>query len=46
MEVDLGKKGNYEIYLLDSDNDGTLIKTTSELKFDMSVHSSILIKEI
>jgi len=46
IELNFGKNGNYEIYLLDSEHDGELIKTTDELKFDMKIHSSVLIKEI
>lgn len=44
--VDLGKKGKYEIYLLDDTHDGTLIATTEELTFDLKVQSAVLIKEI
>jgi hypothetical protein len=44
--VDLGKKGTYEIYLLDDTHDGTLVTTTEELTFDMKVQSAVLIKEI
>lgn len=46
VELNFGKKGNYEIYLLDNEHDGELIATTDNLKFDMKIHSSILIKEI
>lgn len=44
--VDFGKKGKYEIYLLDDTHDGTLIATTEELTFDLKVQSAVLIKEI
>lgn len=46
INIDLNKKGTYEIYLLDSKHNGELIKTTEQLEFDMSVNSVILIKEI
>ena len=45
VKLDFGRCGNYEIYVLDSEKDGELIGTTSDLTFDMSIHSSILIKE-
>ena len=46
VSVDFGKKGKYEIYLLDETHDGTLIATTEDLSFDMKVQSAVLIKEI
>ncbi len=46
VSVDFGKKGKYEIYLLDETHDGTLIATTEDLTFDMKVQSAVLIKEI
>ena len=46
ISIDFGKKGKYEIYLLDKDHDGELVKTTDNLNFNMKVHSCILIKEI
>lgn len=46
VSVDFGKKGTYEIYLLDETHDGTLIATTEKLTFDMKVQSAVLIKEI
>ena len=45
IAVDFGKEGEYEIYLLDSEHDGELIGTVSELKFAMKPCSCILIKE-
>lgn len=45
ITVDFGKKGIYEIYLLDREHNGEQIKTTDNLNFDMRVHSVILIKE-
>ena len=46
IEVEFPEGSNYEIYLLDKDNDGTLIKTTDDLSFTMDVNTCILIKEI
>lgn len=46
VKVDFGKTGNYEIYLLDSDHDASLIKTTENLEFTMPTQSAVLIKEI
>ena len=45
VTLDFGRCGNYEIYLLDSEKNGELVGTTSDLTFDMSIHRSILIKE-
>ncbi len=46
ISIDFGKKGIYEIYLLDEEHDAELVATTDSLKFDMANHSAILIKEI
>lgn len=46
IKVDFAKDGKYEIYLLDKEHDGTLVKTTENLTFTIDVHSCILIKEI
>ena len=46
VSLDFGKKGKYEIYLLDDTHDGTLVATTEDLTFDMKVQSAVLIKEI
>ncbi len=46
VTVDYGKQdAEYEIYMVDEEHNGELIKTTSELTFDMPIHSMILIKE-
>jgi hypothetical protein len=45
-EVDFGKQGNYEIYLLDETHDGELISTTADLNFTLKNQTCILIKEI
>lgn len=46
VSVDFGRKGKYEIYLLDEDHDGELIATTEELTFELQNLSAVLIKEI
>ncbi len=46
FSVDFEKNGKYEIYLLDENNDGELIKTTSDLSFIMKANSCVMIKEI
>ena len=46
FEVDFGRGGNFEIYMLDEDHDGELVATTSDLKFSLPIHASVLIKEI
>ncbi len=45
IQIDFGKAGEYEIYLLDGGHNGELVNTTSDLNFDMKVNSCILIKE-
>lgn len=45
VEIDLGRAGKYDIYLLDKEHSGELVKTTGELKFTMPVHSAVMIKE-
>ena len=47
VKLDFGKKNaKYEIYAVDKDNNGELIKTTNDLTFDMPINSMILVKEI
>lgn len=46
IQIDFGRTGRYEIYLLDEENDGTLIKTTNNLVFNIKLYNSILIREI
>ncbi len=43
--VDLGKKGEYEIYKVDSTYNGELIKVTDNLDFNMKLFDMVLIKE-
>ncbi|MBQ2968267.1 MAG: hypothetical protein IJE10_09140 [Clostridia bacterium] len=46
VNIDFGKEGKYEIYLLDAEHDGTFAEITDNLTFKMDVCSSILIKEV
>lgn len=46
VEVDFGRSGNYEIYLLDKEHSGDMVKVTDELNFTMENQTCILIKEI
>ena len=46
ITVDLGKDGEYEIYLLDDNHDAELMKTTTDLSFVMKENSCIMIKEV
>ncbi len=46
IKIDFGRKGKYEIYLLDEENTNTHICTPDDLTFDMKPNSCILIKEI
>lgn len=45
VRIDFGKDGEYEIYLLDKDHNGELVKITDNLTFTMTPCSCILIKE-
>ncbi|MBR5508266.1 MAG: hypothetical protein IKV88_09480 [Clostridia bacterium] len=44
--VDFQRKGRYEIYLLDKDNDGSLIGITEDLHLTIDANMCIMIKEI
>ncbi len=46
IKLDFGRKGQFEVYLLDKDHDGELMGTTEELIFTLPVHSCLKIKEI
>ena len=46
IKLDFGKQSEYEIYLVDKDHDGELVKTIKDLVFYMKNQSLILIKEI
>lgn len=45
FNVDFGRSGDYEVYLLDNEHDAELIKQTSDLTFTLKVNTAILIKE-
>ncbi len=45
FEVDFGRNGEYEIYLVDEEHNGELVKTTADLTFTMKPNSFIMIKE-
>lgn len=46
IAVDFGKKGMYEVSLLDRKHNGEIMKTTDNLEFDMKNFSAVLIKEL
>ena len=45
VKIDFGKQGDYEIFLLDKEHNGDLVKTTSDLEFTLECNTCILIKE-
>ncbi len=45
VSVDFGRKGNYEIYLLNESHNGELVGTTDKLEFKLKNCSMIMIKE-
>ena len=45
IKVDVGKNAQFDVFFLDKDHDGELVKTTNDLILDMPVHSCVLIKE-
>ena len=46
IELDFGRDGTFEIYLLDSEHDGTLMKVTDSMKLAISHNTCVLFKEI
>ena len=46
LDIDLGKQGNFEIYLLDENYDGELVATTTDLKITLKQNTAVYIKEI
>lgn len=46
VKVDFGREGKYEIYLVDQNTDGQLVKTTDDLTLTLTPWSMVLIKEI
>lgn len=45
IALDLGRKGSYEIYTVDSTHNGELTEITDTLSFDLELFSIVLIKE-
>jgi hypothetical protein len=45
VKIDFGRKGNYDIYLLDETHDGEYIKTTDCTEFVLERCNVVLIKE-
>ncbi len=46
LRVDFGRSGQYEIFLLDEEHDGELVKTTSDLSLTLDPNTCVLIQEI
>ena len=46
VEIDFGKEGKYEVYMVDSERNGELLEVTEKLEFTLPLHSLLLIKEI
>ncbi len=46
IKIDFNRNGSYEIYQLDSENDGCFKQVTSDLTFVMKANTCILLKEI
>ena len=46
VQVDFGRTGQYEVYLLDDEHDGCLMGVTNRLDFTMKNYTSILIREL
>lgn len=45
IAIDFGRESTFDIYLLDSTNNGELLKTSKELSFLLQNHSVIMIRE-
>lgn len=45
IEIDFGRGGKYEIYLLDKEHDAQSMGVCDELKFKMNVNSCVLVEE-
>lgn len=46
IKIDFGKKGKYEVYLVNNEKNGELITVTDNLEFTLEPFSFLLIKEI
>ncbi|MBO5857925.1 MAG: hypothetical protein J6Q87_06715 [Clostridia bacterium] len=45
ITLDLGKKGNFEIYKVANEHNGELVEITNNLSFDLDLFDMVLIKE-
>ena len=45
ISLDLGKKGEYEIYKVNNEHNGELIEVTEELTFELELFDMLMIKE-
>ena len=45
ISLDLGEKGSYDIYKVDSGHNGELVAVTDNLSFELELYSMVLIKE-
>ena len=45
VELDFGKKAKYDIFVVDKNTNGELVKTTDNLVLDLPVQSFVLIVE-
>ncbi|MBR6552034.1 MAG: hypothetical protein IKT89_04245 [Clostridia bacterium] len=45
ISLDLGEKGEFEIYKVDSEHNGELLEVTNNLSFELDLFSMVLIKE-
>ena len=46
IKIDFGKSGKYEVYLVDKEHSGELVKTTDDLNLTLTANTIALIKEI
>ena len=46
VNLDFGRPAKFEVYLVDKNHDGELIKVTEEHTFELPVHSFMLLKEV
>ena len=45
ITLDFGRKGEFEVYLLDENHDGEKTEVTEKPQFKLNIHSCILLKE-
>ena len=46
IKIDFGRKGNFEIFLVDEENTNTPLGITEDLSFDLKPNSIVFIKEV